>query len=105
MGLALVHQRLGQPAEARQWLDRAVAWQRERRCGPGREDDPLLWPASWWGTLSFEVLRREAETVFAEVRDGLVSVEKARASYGVAVLPDLSGVDEAETARLRGARA
>ena len=42
--------------------------------------------------------------VMAEVRDGLVSVEKARASYGVAVLPDLSGIDEAETARLRGAR-
>ncbi len=48
---------------------------------------------------------REALTVLAEVRDGLVSAEKARASYGVAVLPDLSGIDEAETARLRGARA
>lgn len=47
--------------------------------------------------------RRDAQLVFAEVRDGLLSVEKARASYGVAVLPDLSGVDEGETARLRGA--
>jgi hypothetical protein len=41
-----------------------VAWQREQRCGP-RQDDPLLWPAWWWGTLSFEVLRREAETALA----------------------------------------
>ena len=48
---------------------------------------------------------REALTVLAEVRDGLVSAEKARASYGVAVLPDLSGIDEAETARLRAERA
>ena len=37
------------------------------------------------------------------MRDGLLSVEKARTSYGVAVLDDLSGIDEAETARLRGA--
>jgi len=46
--------------------------------------------------------RRDARKVFEEVRDGLVSPEKARASYGVAILPDGSGVDEAETARLRG---
>jgi len=45
--------------------------------------------------------RRDAGRVFAEVRDGLLSAEKARSSYGVAVLRDLSGVDEAETARLR----
>ena len=45
--------------------------------------------------------RRDARKVFAEVRDGLLSPEKARTSYGVAVLPDLSGIDEAETARLR----
>jgi N-methylhydantoinase B len=47
--------------------------------------------------------RRDPAKVFAEVRDELLSPEKARASYGVAVLPDLSGIDEAETARLRGA--
>ena len=45
--------------------------------------------------------RRDARKVFEEVRDGVLSPEKARASYGVAVLPDLSGIDEAETARLR----
>jgi N-methylhydantoinase B len=44
---------------------------------------------------------REAALVLEEVRDGLLSVAKARASYGVAVLDDLSAVDEAETARLR----
>ena len=46
--------------------------------------------------------RRDAARVFEEVRDGLLSPEKARASYRVALLPDGSGVDEAETARLRG---
>ena len=46
--------------------------------------------------------RRDAARVFEEVRDGLLSPEKARASYRVAILPDGSGVDEAETARLRG---
>jgi N-methylhydantoinase B len=45
--------------------------------------------------------RRDPHRVWEEVRDGLLSPEKARASYGVAVLPDGSGVDEAETARLR----
>jgi N-methylhydantoinase B len=45
--------------------------------------------------------RRDAARVFAEVRDGLLSPDKARTSYCVAVLPDLSGIDQAETARLR----
>jgi N-methylhydantoinase B len=45
--------------------------------------------------------RRDAARVFAEVRDGLLSIEEARAAYGVAVSPDLSGIDEAETAKLR----
>jgi N-methylhydantoinase B len=45
--------------------------------------------------------RRDPQKVWQEVRDGLLSPEKARASYGVAVLPD-GGLDEAETARLRG---
>ena len=34
---------------------------------------------------------RDPRKVLAEVRDGLLSVEKARASYGVAVLADLAG--------------
>jgi N-methylhydantoinase B len=48
---------------------------------------------------------RDAATVLEEVRDGLLSIAKARASYGVAVLDDLSGIDEQETARLRGGAA
>jgi N-methylhydantoinase B len=44
---------------------------------------------------------RDAALVLEEVRDGLLSAGKARASYGVAVRDDLSGIDEAETARLR----
>lgn len=49
--------------------------------------------------------RRDPQKVFEEVRDGLVTPEKARASYGVAVLADLSGIDDAETARLRTGQA
>jgi N-methylhydantoinase B len=45
--------------------------------------------------------RRPAQAVFEEVRDGLLSPDKARRSYGVALSADLSGIDEAETARLR----
>lgn len=45
--------------------------------------------------------RRDPKRVLAEVRDGLLSIEKARASYGVAVRDDLSGIDEEETRRLR----
>jgi N-methylhydantoinase B len=44
---------------------------------------------------------RDPQRVFEEVRDGLLSIGKARASYGVAVHEDLSGIDEAATARLR----
>lgn len=45
--------------------------------------------------------RRDPQLVFEEVRDGLINSERARTSYGVAVLPDLSGWDEAATRRLR----
>jgi N-methylhydantoinase B len=48
---------------------------------------------------------RDPRRVFEEVRDGLLSVEKARSSYRVAVREDLTGVDDAETARLRTAGA
>ena len=45
--------------------------------------------------------RRDPRKVLAEVRDGLLSVAKARSSYGVAVLDGGREIDEAETARLR----
>jgi N-methylhydantoinase B len=44
--------------------------------------------------------KRPAEKVAEDVVHGLVSVEKARELYGVALTADLK-VDEAETARLR----
>jgi N-methylhydantoinase B len=45
---------------------------------------------------------RPADLVAREVRDGLVSAEAARKSYGVAVDPKTFALDSAETARLRG---
>jgi N-methylhydantoinase B len=44
--------------------------------------------------------KRPADKVAEDVARGLVSIEKARELYGVAVTADLK-VDEAETARLR----
>jgi N-methylhydantoinase B len=44
---------------------------------------------------------RSAELVLQEVRDGLLSVEKARRSYGVAVDEATWTVDEPATAALR----
>ncbi len=45
--------------------------------------------------------KRPADKVLRDVRNGLVSVEKAREDYGVAIDPTTRTVDEAETARLR----
>jgi N-methylhydantoinase B len=44
---------------------------------------------------------RPAAKVAEEVRCGLLSLEKARAAYGVAVDPETFAVDEEETRRLR----
>jgi N-methylhydantoinase B len=46
--------------------------------------------------------RRPVERVSADVRDGLVSVERARERYGVAIDPATLEVDSAATAKLRG---
>ncbi len=46
--------------------------------------------------------RRPAETVAAEVRDGILSVEKARDAYGVVVNPQTFAIDADATAALRG---
>ncbi|MBV9007351.1 MAG: hypothetical protein JO181_21975, partial [Solirubrobacterales bacterium] len=46
--------------------------------------------------------RRAAERVRDDVRDGLVSVQKARELYGVAIDPATLEVDSAATAKLRG---
>jgi Flp pilus assembly protein TadD len=53
LGLALVHGRRGQPAEARRWLDKANAVL--------DRTSPATWPT--WDWLEAQVLRREAETL------------------------------------------
>lgn len=50
-------------------------------------------------------LRRDPELVVAEVREGLLSVERAREVYGVAVAAGGSGHEESETTGLREQRA
>ena len=46
--------------------------------------------------------QRDPEAVLADVRRGLVSVERARKDYGVALRADGRDIDAGETARLRG---
>jgi len=60
------------------------------QAGGGGHGDPLL---------------RDPDAVARDVWNGKVSVEAARQRYGVAVESDTLQVDEAETARLRGAAA
>ena len=45
-------------------------------------------------------LRRPLEQVLAELRDGTLGVEKARAEYGVVVDPETFALDEPATAAL-----
>ena len=49
--------------------------------------------------------RRNPQAVLGDVREGKVSLERARDIYGVAVDPQTWQVDELETARLRVSRA
>jgi len=49
-------------------------------------------------------LERSAELVQADVRNGLISVEAARADYGVCIDPHTLALDAARTARLRRTR-
>jgi N-methylhydantoinase B len=48
-----------------------------------------------------EPLERDPQMVLADVRNGYISLEAARADYGVAVNPIQWAIDEGETARLR----
>ena len=45
--------------------------------------------------------KREPRRVLRDVREGKVSLEQARDTYGVAIDPQTWRVDESETARLR----
>jgi N-methylhydantoinase B/oxoprolinase/acetone carboxylase alpha subunit len=49
-----------------------------------------------------EPKRRPAALVLADVRDGLVSIERARDHYGVVIDPKALRIDEAATQTLRG---
>lgn len=59
---------------------------------------------SWGGAGYGDPFERPAELVTAEVRDGLLSVDAARAEYGVAVDTVAWRVDEEGTTALRGSR-
>ncbi len=56
-GLALVHHRLGHPAEARRCLDKGIQWL-ERYGSPGPGHPANIHPIDW---LEAQVLRREVE--------------------------------------------
>ncbi len=93
-GLALVHHRLGHPAEARRCLDKGIQWlDRERPRSP--EQPANIHPMDW---LEAEVLRREAldETV-VECRKAVERDPKdAKAHYNLGVVLHQQGkLDEA----------
>ena len=46
--------------------------------------------------------KRDAELVAQEVKNGIISLDKAKEDYGVAVDPETFEVDKKETAKLRG---
>ena len=68
-----------------------------RRLGPARivADTP---GGGGWG----DPLKRPPELVLRDVRDGVLSAEKAAADYGVVLTADGRSVDEAATAERRG---
>jgi serine/threonine protein kinase/Flp pilus assembly protein TadD len=65
--LALAYQRLGQPEDARPWLDKASAWQQRAIRGSSPKGEPPTPPdvhLSDW--LEFQVLWREAEELLKQ---------------------------------------
>ncbi|MEV0972533.1 hydantoinase B/oxoprolinase family protein [Microtetraspora glauca] len=62
----------------------------------------LVRAQSWGGAGYGDPFQRPAELVVAEVRDGLLSPERAREDYGVVVDTEQWRVDEERTAALRG---
>jgi WD40 repeat protein/tetratricopeptide (TPR) repeat protein len=63
-GLALVHNRLGHPEEARRCLDQGIQWL-EREGSPSPERPAKIHPMDW---LEAQVLRREVEEVLKTKR-------------------------------------
>jgi N-methylhydantoinase B len=64
---------------------------------PGSRIESLLGGGAGYG----DPFNRPAEKILAEVRDGILSVEKARSDYGVVLTADATAVDTAQTAALR----
>lgn len=64
---------------------------------PGTRVESLLGGGAGYG----DPFKRPAEKVLAEVRDGILSAEKARSDYGVVLTADGTAVDTAQTAALR----
>lgn len=64
---------------------------------PGSRIESLLGGGAGYG----DPFNRPAEKVLAEVRDGILSVEKARTDYGVVLTADASAVDTTQTTALR----
>lgn len=64
---------------------------------PGTRVESLLGGGAGYG----DAFKRPAEKVLAEVRDGILSAEKARSDYGVVLTSDGTAVDTAQTAALR----
>ncbi|MCG2622584.1 hydantoinase B/oxoprolinase family protein [Arthrobacter sp. I2-34] len=64
---------------------------------PGTRVESLLGGGAGYG----DPYKRPAEKVLAEVRDGILSVDKARSDYGVVLTADGTAVDTAQTAALR----
>jgi tetratricopeptide (TPR) repeat protein len=62
--LAMAHQRLGQPDEARRWLDRADRWvETELRGRPGGADRAIPKNWHWRAGILLHLLLREARAV------------------------------------------
>jgi tetratricopeptide (TPR) repeat protein len=66
--LAMTHARLKEPAEARQWLERAGAhmdWRRSRWHDMPEVFPDLMDMGPWWDWMELYLLRREAEALLA----------------------------------------
>jgi tetratricopeptide (TPR) repeat protein len=65
--LGMAHQRLGQPEQARQWMDKATAWRERASRGASPNGEPATPPdvhLNEW--LEFQVLYREAEELLKQ---------------------------------------
>jgi N-methylhydantoinase B len=83
-------------------VDRIAADTMKAQRIPVRQGDVVTIEATSGGGYG-SPLDREAELVLRDVLDGIVSIESARARYGVVVDPGTLALDAAETERVRAA--